>query len=262
MKNKQLLIIALLVLFSFSAARSQNSGAFMGRRVLFTFSTSLSPAWKKANFFDNSKHWGKYYAFNYCLSPEIEVIAWKKGTAGVVYHHFKTKVEYNYFVNIGPVTTTTTDGIATMTTTTPDYLSEETEVNKLRVNGFGIFYKQYVGGKSRAPLGSYCKLQFDGFFYASQMYVPVEYSVKGKLFATKFEFGHDFLFFDRLKISTAFSFGLAYYRWFTDMPFVIYDGTVTLPDENMIRDIQQSIHDRIFSHYYLGFIMSVGLLSF
>ncbi|MDR1878221.1 MAG: hypothetical protein LBQ64_01500 [Bacteroidales bacterium] len=260
MKNKQLLIIALLVLFSFSVARSQNSGAFMGRRVLFTFSTSLSPAWKKANFFDNSKHWGKYYAFNYCLSPEIEVIAWKKGTAGVAYHHFKTKVEYDYVVDNGLVTTTTTDGPVSTTITTTDIFGQS-DVSKLTVNGFGIFYKQYVGGKSRAPLGSYCKLQFDGFFYASQMYVPVEYSVKGKLFATKFEFGHDFLFFDRLKISTAFSLGVAYYKWLGDT-FIYYNGGTNTPDESMKRAIQQNIRDRIFSHYYLGFIMSVGLLSF
>ncbi|MDR1182267.1 MAG: hypothetical protein LBL13_09870, partial [Bacteroidales bacterium] len=138
---------------------AQSNGSFLGRRVLFNFTVNFSPAWGNPNFFDNSSHWHKYYAFNYDISPGMEFIAWKKGTVGATYHWFKTRFDYPEYVS-----------------TLADYLPA---ISPLNVHGLGLYYKQYIGGKARAPIGAYWRFQLDGFFYSAQ--VPTR--VTGNLFA-------------------------------------------------------------------------------
>jgi hypothetical protein len=247
--NKLIVVLGLFLVFN-SGLQAQN-GSFMGRRVLFNLTTNFSPAWGNPNFFENSDHWGKYYAFNFDLSPGIELIAWKKGTVGVNYHWFKTKFDYpknqsqNEWDDLLP------------------FLSNNAIEANLNVHGFGIYYKQYIGKKARAPIGTYWRFQLDGFFYSTPALQGI-----GNLFAFKAEFGRDFLFFDRLRVSAGFSLGIPFcawkelnYNYSGNNPFLLlarisgsyYDNSATMGDY---------VNARLFGHYYIGFVLSVGVLAF
>jgi hypothetical protein len=249
--NKLVTVLGLFLVLN-SGLQAQN-GSFMGRRILFNLTTNFSPAWGNPNFFNNSDHWEKYYAFNFDFSPGIELIAWKKGTVGANYHWFKTKFDYPAFLR--------QDGF---------HIDEYdpwffyAAVADLNVHGFGVYYKQYIGKKARAPIGTYWRFQLDGFFYATPAL-----QVKGNLFAFKTEFGHDFLFFDRLRVSAGFSFGIPFclwkelgynyseksfsMMWVTGMSDAFFNSSMTINDY---------VNARLFGHYYIGFVLSVGILSF
>jgi hypothetical protein len=243
MKINRLIIVLGLFLVLSGALQAQNS-SFMGRRVLFNLTTNFSPAWGNPNFFDNSNYWEKYYAFNFDFSPGVELIAWKKGTVGANYHWFKTKFDY------------------------PDRFqnrwSSIAAVADLNVHGFGIYYKQYIGKKARAPIGTYWRFQFDGFFYSAPAL-----QVSGNLFAFKAEFGHDFLFFDRLRVSTGISFGIPFCSWTKldynysgSNPFLIMAGGLSSAFGDDSATQNDYVNARLFGHYYIGFILSVGVLAF
>ncbi|MDR1112380.1 MAG: hypothetical protein LBL18_01275, partial [Bacteroidales bacterium] len=136
-------------------------------------------------------------------------------------------------------------------------LESSVVVAPLNVHGFGVYYKQYIGRKARAPIGTYWRFQLDGFFYSSQ--IPSQ--ITGSLFAFKAEFGHDFLFFDRLHVSTGFSFGFPFCRWrnlnYGNSNFSLLNlfsvGAVAMEDY---------VNARLLGHYYIGFVLSVGILAF
>jgi hypothetical protein len=239
MKIIKTIIIAGTLLWLCVSGLAQGNGSFMGRRMLFNFAVNFSPAWGNPNFFNNSSHWQKYYAFNYDISPGMEVIAWKKGTVGAVYHWFKTKFDYPLDVN-----------------SLNDY---SIMVAPLNVHGIGIYYKQYIGRKARAPIGAYWRFQLDGFFYSA-------HALTGNLFAFKTEFGHDFLFFDRLHVSTGFSFGLPFCR----LRYANYGNDSSFPFfmrvMNIFNEESGTLNDyanaRLSGHYCIGFVLSIGLLTF
>jgi hypothetical protein len=241
MKINKLAIALGLFLGVCGSSWAQSNGSFLGRRVLFNFTTNFSPAWGNPNFFDNSDHWQRYYAFNFDISPGVEVIAWKKGTVGAVYHWFKTKFDYPEYLN-----------------SFEGYSPVEAPLN---VHGFGIYYKQYIGRKSRAPIGTYWRFQLDGFFYSAQ----ASSSVTGNLFAFKAEFGHDFLFFDRLRVSAGFSFGLPFCRWrymnYGQGSSPRYLGFLGVFDDDS-GALNDYVNARLLGHYYIGFVLSIGILAF
>ena len=248
MKINKLTVFLGLLLALNTALQAQNS-SFMGRRVLFNLTTNFSPAWGNPNFFNNSDHWEKYYAFNFDLSPNIELIAWKKGTVGANYHWFKTKFDYPFSLS--------QNGFQVL-----DNSVHIVAVENLNVHGFGVYYKQYIGKKARAPIGTYWRFQFDGFFYSAPAL-----QVKSNLFAFKAEFGHDFLFFDRLRVSAGFSFGIPFCAWkqlgynYSGKNFfmMLVDG---MSDSFSSATINDYINSRLFGHYYIGFVLSVGVLAF
>ena len=236
-RNSFLLFVVLMC--ATSSLSAQNTG-FMGKRFLFNMGAEFSPAPFRPVCDINFKN--RYLKFNCILSPSIEIITTKRGTTGLVYHYLGTK--YN-------------------TPLKERSLFEEdiTVVEDLKAHGFGIFYKVYFGD-GRAPIGSYFKTQFDGFFYKC----PISYEDRitqksDQLFAMKIEFGHDFLFFNRLRLSTGFSFGLP----FGGFKGLEYDNggwaeIFNWNDESL--ELHQYARSRIFGAYWIGFTVGVGFLAF
>jgi len=213
---------------------AQNTG-YMGKRVIVNMGADFSPAWKRP-VSEKLTFNSKYLSFNYILSPNIEVITHKSGTAGAVYHYLNTR--YNV----------------------PTGFVFYTDVRNLTSHGFGIFYKQYMGfANGRSPMGAYIKVQFDGFFYRyTHGYGHDAISINDKLFAMKIEFGNDFLLFDRLRLSTGLSLGST----FGGYKALGYDNEILdwgLYNDQQIYDYARS---RIFGAYWLGFTVGIGFLAF
>jgi len=238
MKKNRLLLICTIVLFGISMSQAQNTG-YMGKRVIFNMGTSFSPAWINPSLLhDDSDARPPWHAFNYTLSPNIEIIAWRLGTVGASYHFFKTK--YFYYKE--------TD----YSTIWLDSIYDTERLADLTVHGFGVFYKQYLGSRSRAPMGTFLKLQVDGFFFKHPHSDDAPTIMdKSNLFACKIEFGHDFLFFNRLRFSTGMSLGSTFggYKTLIDTYFEQYS-------------VEQYAKGRILGHYWLGFTVNVGFLAF
>lgn len=235
--KKRVLFFSIVILFGITTLQAQN-GSFMGKRVIFNMGASFSPAWFKPGvFYDETNDKCPWYSFNYTLSPNIEIIAWRLGTVGVNYHYFKTK--YYYYEK------------------TPDIIwldsdSEGKRLTDLIVHGFGVNYKQYFTSRARAPMGTFIKFQLDGFFFEHpRSFEEPTLIDKSNLFAFKLEFGHDFLFFNRLRFSTGLSLGIPFggYNAF----FSTFLGDVSAEDY---------AKNRILGHYWLGFTVNVGFLAF
>ncbi|MDR0602876.1 MAG: hypothetical protein LBG80_01065 [Bacteroidales bacterium] len=242
MKPKYILALT-AILLSVSFSQAQNSG-FMGKRIVFNMEATFLPAWLKPNFANNPKYHYQWYSFNYTLSPNIECIAWKMGTAGLVYHYFTTKYDYprntngNYIIGNDPT-------------------DIDSELETLKSHGFGIFYKQYLGSRAYAPMGSYLKLQFDGFFYKRPNDNLDRTMVNDRLFALKIEFGQDFLFFNILRLSTGVSLGVPFGGFDT-----MFDEENYFFDNTGINVVERYAKGRIASHYWLGFNVGIGVIPF
>ena len=240
MQKRNSLIILVVFVLSISGLYAQNTG-FMGKRVMVNMGAELSPAWFRADY-DKFK----YLSFNVIYSPSIEVITHKSGTAGVVYHYLKTR--YNT-----PLILETED----------IYWSWDIKEEQLKSHGFGIFYKQYFGGlDGRAPIGAYFKAQFDGFFFKCPSSSENRtLMMSDKLFAMKFEFGRDFLLFNRLHLSSGFSIGIPFggYKvlFGNDLDGII--GSINPVGEFPINEYART---RILSAYWIGFTVGVGFLAF
>jgi len=248
MRKRNNLIIIVFIL-SVNTLTAQNTG-YMGKRMIVNMGTELSPAWRRPVF--DKPIQPNYLNFNYILSPNIEVIATKRGTAGVVYHFLNTKYdtplaedvkdEHGFFVSMNDE-------------------EKYPEPTDLKAHGFGIFYKQYLR-YGKAPIGPYFRVQFDGFFFKSLSSYEDRtlLTVSDKMFAMKIEFGNDFLFFDRLRLSTGLSLGL---------PFSGYAGlSLNSPWINDLRNIDSTkpiyeyARSRILGAYWLGFTVNIGFLAF
>jgi len=231
---------------------AQNTG-YMGKRVIVNFGTEFSPAWKRPNFSNNPNFQCKWYSFNYILSPGIEIITHKTGTAGVVYHYLNTKYR------TPPKNNPLNDG-DTIWIGLP---YEEDIIEDLTAHGFGIFYKQYMRyADGRAPVGPYIRLQFDGFFFkCPASYQNRTITMNDKLFAMKIEIGNDFLLFDRLRLSTGFSFGLPF-GGFKGLGLDNEWGDIFNWNATGYEQINEYARSRIFGAYWLGFTVNVGFLAF
>ena len=245
------LFIAVLLL-STPCLTAQNTG-YMGKRVIFNMGAEFSPAWKRpvcnVNFQNN-----KYLRFNTILSPSIEIIAHKRGTAGVVYHYLKTKYNVPYTKDDYDTSYFGNDGMYILT-------NEGEFKADLIAHGFGVFYKQYMKyADGRSPIGPYIKLQFDGFFFKCPLsYGDRTITVSDKLFAAKIEIGNDFLLFNRLRLSTGFSFGVP----FGGFKGLYYENDLFDFRYNFDREsFNEYAKSRIFGAYWLGFTVNIGFLAF
>jgi hypothetical protein len=233
-----------------SSLYAQNSG-FMGKRIVFNMGTAFSPAWLKPNFADNEKYQCKWYSFNYTLSPNVEFITWKMGTVGLAYHYFNTKYHYGGEEIVYRENHTNNNDIVY------NYIGG---IEDLKSHGFGIFYKQYMGQKAYAPMGSYFKLQFDGFFYKRINTYSDKTLVNDRLFAFKIEFGQDYLFFNILRLSTGVSLGVPFGGFKT--MFFTYEKSENYYYSLNIHPMEEYVKGRILSHYWLGFTVSIGVIPF
>ena len=198
---------------------------YMGRRVLFNMEMSMAPGLKRVPNFQGDK---RYWAFNYLLQPNLEVIAWRNGTVGAKFIWFDTKFEtyddWNY-----------------------DYVSRD-----LRVYGGGVFCKVYLGRGAVAPIGQFLRFHFD---YMRAMYdVPAvggDYTYKeGKnCYGFRLEYGRDFFFCDFLKLNIGMSVGLS------------FPGIYLLKfREDM--EVWQRAANRVVWNYFFGVNVGVGFLTF
>jgi len=260
--------VCIVLLCSISCLTAQNTG-YMGKRVIVNMGTEFSPAWKRPNFANNPNFHYKWYSFNYILSPGIEIIVHKRGTVGAVYHYLNTKYntpmtkEGGLWVFFMPdATGKISDSI---------YL-DKPFVDNLTAHGFGIFYKQYMKyADGRAPAGPYIKLQFDAFFFkCPDTYFNDRFNklsdkglafvmVPDQLFAAKIEIGNDFLLFNRLRLSTGFSFGLP----FGGFKGLYYDNELfdMLKTGSEHVPINEYARSRILGAYWLGFTVNIGFLA-
>jgi len=237
MKNKIFVIILLLVfIVSFTNLKAQENSSFLGKRVLFNFSTTISPSWFSPTFFFKNE---TIFTFNFDICPNVEVIVWQKGTVGAVYHWHKTRYNsgYSKIINNG-------------------YSPIRLELN---VQGFGIYYKQYIrANNSRAPIGTYFRFQLDDFICSTKM-LDKE-SLKHNLVAAKIEIGHDYLFWDKLRLSTGLSFGLPFSKFyiFYDIPYIEENSK----KEQIEQNYKDHINKRLLRHYIFGASISIGFLAF
>jgi len=178
------IVVVVVFVLSISCLHAQNTG-FMGKRVIINMGAEFSPVFRNSYVHDQFK----YFQFNCILSPNIEVITTKRATAGVVYHHFRTKYE-------------------------PFWGESE----DLTTHGFGVFYKFSIANGKRALVGPYLKAQFDGFFFNCPSYNDEITEMSDRLFAVKVELGKNFLLFNRLHLSSGVSFGVPFggYKVITD----------------------------------------------
>ena len=231
---KKKLIILSLITITTICGFSQNCG-YMGKRVLFNADVSVSPAWRNYSFMGEPQ----YYTFNYIFSPNIEVIAWKKGTAGVVGHFFKTKYRYevlNYYYNGEPSSVSFIEPV------------------DLTVYGVGMFYKQYVG-KTQAPFGLYFKFELDYFIYN---YTPNEDASIDHVMACKVEFGKDWLLMNRLHLSLGGSIGTTFGGYKTNFK----DSDFSYSSNLIVRSRTSWADGRILGAYWFGLKVGVGILAF
>ena len=266
MKKAILSIIA--VLFLCVATSAQNTG-YMGRYVLFNAEVSLSPSWFHPNpltealaeRFPDSKSARKYLGLNYFVTPNIEAIVWKKGTVGAGYNFYKSPF----------------DGSSPRWVEYQDhqgyYYSEELYeydfTGTITAHGFNVFYKQYLGN-TRAPMGPFLKVVFDGFFYNIDHHDRGGNTVHpdvitaypdmgvnhGSLFGLKLELGRDYMLFNFLRLSTSLSVGTTFGGF---KSIAIVDK---YPDHPYGHTPNSYARNRILSAYWFGLKVGVGFLTF
>ena len=266
MMKKSLILLCCVLLVGISSA--QNNPGYLGRHVLFNMEGSLSPSWKNSNVMTSalqtlsSERAKLYLGLNYFLSPNVEVMVWRHGTVGA---------GYNYTQNQKDVTFSRSDGnyyeIENIYLYTIDF---STPLN-ITSHGFNVFYKQYLG-ESKAPLGHYVRLTFDGYFYNYQAnkdlssfneqygsnFLPYYDEGKGTLFGLKAEYGYDLLFFNRLRLSLGVTLGTTFGGFkqvkndMSDSPFV---EAVPMTNDDLVKS-------RILNAYWFGIKLGVGVLAF
>lgn len=218
------LISIFIVTATFAQENTQyigNYNGFMGRRVLLNMEMSMAPGFTKApNFRGNIKYW----AFNYLLQPNIEIIAHRRGTVGANFTWFKTKfISYDYF---------------------------DPTFKDLVVYGAGAFYKLYLQRDALAPMGQYLRFHFDYMRYGFDDTSTANPGLTFRnAYGFKFEYGRDFLFMDFLKLNVGLSIGCSFpgLRIFT------------LRDDY---EDWENAANRICRNYFVGVNIGVGFLTF
>jgi hypothetical protein len=255
----------------------------MGKRFVVNADGWLSPCW----FSPNAKGSIGYLKFNYIIEPSIEFAVAKKMAVGVAYLYtperkFPVRIYANGAVNFQ---------YPQYIIRVPFYFDDENYNNTFKTHGIGLYYKYYFGSNSRAPLGYFIKTEFDCFFYKYEVgavnlnqyidkkdlpddfkdYSNVVYAGekgKGNIGGFKFEFGRDFLFFNRLRLSTGIGFGITF-GGFQINPFNKKDKRKYLysfnEDEYITSNIvkpTEYINGQLLGMYWFGLRVGLGFLAF
>lgn len=250
--------ILLLIITAGLATAGAQKYNFLGNHVILNMESYFSPAWLNPNpvssGWDISEHAQRYLGLNYLLSPNIELIVWKKGTVGAGYNYYNSP-----FMG--------TD----IRLLTPDQWGDYYPrffYGNVTAHGFNVFYKQYIG-KRFAPLGHYFKFVFDGFFYRYMIDDPqgIWYAEfpdvienKGCIFGTKVEYGYDLILLNRLKLNLGVSLGTTFGGYKALGPLIknsldhFYDAS-DLQFDNYARS-------RILGAYCFGVKLGIGFIPF
>ena len=222
-------IIILVVLLGLSTGLFAQNTGYMGNRFLINADIVLSPSYFKPSFMNKNPG---YLSFNYIFSPNIEIIAWKKGTVGFVGHQISSRYarnsEYGYGFN------------------GTSYENRGADICDLSAWGYGVFYKQYYR-KERAPMGNYIKIEVDFFHYKYNL--ELVNPEKSFMAGMKVELGKDYLFFNRLRCSLSYSMGFT----FQGMENVFTHSSTSPFD---------AAQGKMAAIYWLGFKFGIGALAF
>lgn len=224
--KKWIFFITLLII-GISNSNAQKVG-HLGKRFLFNLDCTISPAYIQPDF----NGYNGYLRFNYRLNPGIEYIFSAKRTIGLSYTFSKTKFSpsFNLFQH---------------SILYPD----------LFIQGYGIHYKKYFDfySKSKAPFGSYIMFSANRIYYS--YYSEIIPSGKGKTIALQLELGHNYLLFDRLRLTWSATIGGT-----TDGFFVKIDEIIPF---GLNPDTPDSFaKNRIFGTYFFGTKIGIGFLAF
>lgn len=240
-KILSVLVVMLSVLFS----QGQNTG-FMGKRFFLNAELSVSPAWRNPTS-PAMDVLPKYFHFNYFISPNIEAIVWKKGSVGVGYNFINTDFDSEYYYD-------------------PISFEDGNSIGYLKGHGFNVFYKQYVG-ETKAPLGHYFKLELDAFYFNFEPRLETildpnadiaKLSGKSSLYGLKIEYGYDYLFFDRLRVSAGMSLGTTLGGYKAHSFDAIFFGNKI----NQNHLVEEYAKTRIMTAYFFQLKVGVGILLF
>lgn len=252
---------------------SQNPG-YMGNHVIFNVEGSLSPSWVRPNSMTSvlnenvdSKHSRRYLGLNYFLSPSVEVIVWDKGTVGAGYDYYNSKfngvLERDFSYSNGSMV-----------------FEDYNFTGNVVAHGFNVFYKQYLGD-THAPLGPYVKVTFDGLFYKyacneplphwtqyyeehpdlSSEFVPVRKDGSDNIFGLKAEFGYDYVFFNRLKLSMGVTLGTTF-GGYKALNVKTKDTFEMEETSSYVLNVNNYVRNRILNAYWFGIKIGIGLLAF
>ncbi|MDD6185208.1 MAG: M48 family metalloprotease [Bacteroidales bacterium] len=240
---------------------------FLGNHVILNMEGYISPAWLNPNpvssGWDISKGAQRYLGLNYFLTPNIELMVWKKGTVGVGYNYYNSPFKgSDCRLRIGHQYYGYTDW------------GEAELYGNIIAHGFNAYYKQYVGNRF-APLGHYFKFIFDGFFYHYKMDTegiqigiiegtqePYEEIIenKGNIFGLKIEYGYDFILLNRLKLTLGASLGTTFGGY--KVPFArIKDSSAIYYEESTLR-YDHYARTRILGAYCFGLKLGIGFIPF
>ena len=240
---------------------------FLGNHVILNMEGYFSPAWLNPN--PVSSGWNmsdgakRYFGLNYILSPNIELMVWKKGTVGVGYNYYNSPFKgSDCRLRIGHQYYGSTDW-------------REAELyGNVVAHGFNAYYKQYLGDRF-APLGHYLKFQFDGFFYHYKMDTegllmgiiegttePYEEIIenKGNLFGMKLEYGYDFILLNRLKLTLGASLGTTFGGY--QVAFSKMKDKASLYYEESTLHYDNYARSRILGAYCFGLKLGIGFIPF
>lgn len=240
---------------------------FLGNHVILNMEGYISPAWLSPNpvssGWDIPKGAQRYLGLNYFLTPNIELMVWKKGTVGVGYNYYNSPFKgSDCRLRIGHQYYGYTDW------------GEAELYGNIIAHGFNAYYKQYVGNRF-APLGHYFKFIFDGFFYHYKMDTegiqigilnttqdPYEEIIEnnGNIFGLKIEYGYDFILLNRLKLTLGASLGTTFGGY--KVPFArIKDSSAIYYEESTLR-YDNYARTRILGAYCFGLKLGIGFIPF
>ena len=254
---KRLLILLSLIIAGGSLF-SQNPG-YMGRHVMLNMEMYMSPSWKNPNAVSEamiahgmSGKSAKYLGLNYFLSPNVEVIVWRKGTVGAGYNYYKSPFAMG----------------SSSTGSLFSYNYDASEKPMMTAHGFNVFYKQYLGS-TVAPMGQYLKFTFDGYFYKYTVpgSVLVDYNSyyswddaapvsteestgKHQLFGFKLEYGYDYFVLNCLKLSMGVSLGTT------------FGGYKAIGRDKNNLGVTDYADNRLLNAYWFGVKLGIGFLTF
>lgn len=226
MKKWTLILISLLIFMTNSHA--QNVG-HLGKRCLINLDGTFSPSYKFADF----NGYNGYTKFNYRINPSFEIILTQKRSVGFMYSFSKTmfglfEENFNHSILNVPLT----------------------------IHGYGIFYKKYFSlfSIAHAPYGNYFMIAFSrlNFSYNNQW---VNYG-EGNMYAIQAEFGYNYLLFNRLRLTWAFTLGLTTAGSGVGMDEDYFPERV---DPQTVMDFAER---RLFRTYIFGTKIGIGFLAF
>jgi len=258
------------------SAASFSQVGYMGKRFLINADGWVSPCW----FVPNSNGNTGFLPFNYFLEPGVEFVISKKMSIGATYLNTRESKFPAVYAN------------GKMDFPYPSYniqkdfyIDGNNHNSTFKTHGVGLYYKYFFGRKSFAPIGYFVKAELNYFFYNYKIdavdamkyvneipngyedYSHILYegeSGKGSIGGIKVEVGRDFLFFNRLRLSTGIGFGVTFGGFKTNpfnngkSPKYVYNSN----DSDKIVKPTEIIYGQLLGTYWFGLRMGIGFLAF